>query len=286
MSALDSTIAAAGSTRLDSLLTRSAQRTPHAVALRFEAREWSYAELEDAVDRVAVRLLGASLNGGDRVAAYGLNSDAYAVLFLACARAGLVHVPVNFALKGDELRYLLEDSGASLLAVDPVLRATAEAVQDAGGAASVRQVWDLLPPPGGETRPSVLTTALDAQVHGDAEALAAVSVGGDDLVQLLYTSGTTSAPKGAMMTHSALVAEYVSATLALDLDVEDRPLVAMPLYHSAAMHVFLMPYLALGATVRLLAKPDVGQILALVEAEYARSLFLAPTVWVPLANHP
>ncbi|RKW70506.1 fatty acyl-CoA synthetase [Galactobacter caseinivorans] len=286
MNALEDTIAAARSTRLDSLLTRSAERTPHAAALRFEEREWSYAELEAAVDRVAVRLLGAGLSRGDRVAAYGLNSDAYAVLFLACARAGLVHVPVNFALKGDELRYLLEDSGATLLAADPALRATVKAVFDAGGAASVRQVWDLLPPPGGEGHPSVLTTALDPAPHGGTEALAAVRVDGDDLVQLLYTSGTTSAPKGAMMTHAALMAEYVSATIALDLDAEDRPLVAMPLYHSAAMHVFLMPYLALGATVRLLPKPDVGQIVELVESERARSLFLAPTVWVPLANHP
>ena len=61
---------------------------------------------------------------------------------------------------------------------------------------------------------------------------------------------------------------------------------AMPLYHSAAMHVFLLPYLSLGATVRLLAAPDIPRMLELVETEHIGSLFLAPTVWVPLANHP
>jgi fatty-acyl-CoA synthase len=89
-----------------------------------------------------------------------------------------------------------------------------------------------------------------------------------------------------MMTHRALMAEYVSSVIALDFAAEDRPLVAMPLYHSAAMHVFLLPYLSLGATVRLLAKPAVPEILRYVEEEHIGSLFLAPTVWVPLANHP
>lgn len=281
-------IARARATTLDSLLTRSAERTPDVVALRFQERSWRYRELEDAVTRVAARLSDAGLVAGERVAAYGLNSDAYAVLFLACARAGLVHVPVNFALKGGELAYLLEDSGATLLVADPSLRPVVEQVMDDGRAGSVREVWDMLSGGGagdGEgAAPCVLSVA--AGLEGDAPAPLALSeCGAETLVQLLYTSGTTSAPKGAMMTHGSLLAEYVSATLALDLDVEDRPLVAMPLYHSAAMHVFLMPYLALGATVRLLAKPDVPEILRLVEEEHARSLFLAPTVWVPLANH-
>ncbi|HMT49895.1 MAG TPA: AMP-binding protein, partial [Dietzia sp.] len=103
---------------------------------------------------------------------------------------------------------------------------------------------------------------------------------------LLYTSGTTSRPKGAMMTHAALVHEYVSCILTLDLTADDEPLVTMPLYHSAAMHVFALPYLSLGATVHLMAAPDVPEILRRVEADKIGSLFLAPTVWVPLASHP
>jgi fatty-acyl-CoA synthase len=135
----------------------------------------------------------------------------------------------------------------------------------------------------GRSDPSLLETALDT--HADSAPLE-VTVAENDLLQLLYTSGTTSAPKGAMMTHAALVAEYVSSIIALDFTAEDRPLVAMPLYHSAAMHVFLLPYLSLGATVRVIPRPDVGEILRLVEEEHIGSLFLAPTVWVPLSNHP
>ena len=215
------------------------------------------------------------------MAAYGANSDAYAILFLACAVAGLVHVPVNFALKGDELIYLLEDSGAAVVVADEERLPLVNQVRADGRACTIEQVWTLLP--GTSETASILDTALDTEtVAGELEA----GVAGGDLAQLLYTSGTTSAPKGAMMTHVALVAQYVSSIIALDFTAEDRPLIAMPLYHSAAMHVFLLPYLSLGATIRLLAKPDIAEILARVETEHIGSLFLAPTVWVPLSNHP
>ena len=78
-----------------------------------------------------------------------------------------------------------------------------------------------------------------------------------------HTSGTTARPKGAMMTHQALAAEYVSCVIALDFTPQDNPLIAMPLYHSAAMHVFLLPYLSIGASVHLMPGPDVPEILRL-----------------------
>ncbi|GAA1355597.1 acyl-CoA synthetase [Arthrobacter rhombi] len=265
-----------------SVLRRSVSRNGRVTAIRFEDREWTYAGLEEAVHRVARRLLSHGLAAGDRVAAYGANSDAYAILYLACAEAGLVHVPVNFALKGDELAYILEDSGAGLVVADPAMQPLVDQIRAAGKAAQVTDVWLMLPG-GGDGQQSVLETAQDASA--EAATPEAVVTGGD-LLQLLYTSGTTSAPKGAMMTHAALVAEYVSSVIALDFTADDRPLVAMPLYHSAAMHVFLLPYLSLGATVRLIARPDIAEILRRVEEEHIGSLFLAPTVWVPLSNHP
>lgn len=294
MTTTDATIAQAGANTLGALLARTASRNAQNTALRFEDREWTYAELERAVHRVAHRLRGAGLADGARVAAYGLNSDAYVILFLACATAGYVHVPVNFALKGDELAYLLEDSGAELLVADPALLPRVGEVRDQGRAAGVGQVWPFLEEgqaeghDGGARHPASGTTALLSTALDDSAPDAALElpVGDEDLAQLLYTSGTTSAPKGAMMSHRALIAEYGATIVALDMTEEDRPLVCMPLYHSAAMHVFLMPYLSLGATIRLLAKPDVPETLRLVEAEHIGSLFLAPTVWVPLSNHP
>lgn len=264
------------------LLRRTVSRNGSTDAVLFEDRRWTYDQLEKGVDRVARRLMGLGLSKGARIAAYGANSDAYLLLFLACAKTGLVHVPVNFALKGDELSYLLNDSGASLVVADPELLPLVGEVGSSGRAPAVEHVWSMYPG-NDSSEPSLLETALSEDLD---TVTAEVSVGEHDLLQLLYTSGTTSAPKGAMMTHAALIAEYISSIIALDFTADDRPLIAMPLYHSAAMHVFMLPYLSLGATIRLIARPDVGKILGLVEKEHLGSLFLAPTVWVPLSNHP
>ncbi|WP_219844189.1 fatty acyl-CoA synthetase [Arthrobacter sp. MYb213] len=275
-------VAAETSNTIGALLRRSTARNPEATALLFEDRRWTYHELELAVQRVARRLVDANFPAGSRVAAYAANSDAYAILFLACALTGLVHVPVNFALKDKELSYLLEDSGAVLVITDEQRASLVHQVMEQGQTPTVEQVWALLPTE--ERHDSILDTAMDP--NAPVAMMQNAHVASSALAQLLYTSGTTSAPKGAMMTHASLMAQYVSAIIALDLTDEDRPLIAMPLYHSAAMHVFLLPYLSLGASIRLLAKPDMAQMLELVESERIGSLFLAPTVWVPLSNHP
>lgn len=253
---------------IDGMLRRSAARTPARTALRFAQRRWTYRELDDGVSRAAAHLLALGLRPGDRVAAYGLNSDAYVIGFLACARAGLVHVPVNFALKNDELSYLISQSGARAALVDPVL------AQDFSTAAAVEHVVTL--------RDGAGSLAEVAAIGAVPEMSSAADAG--DLAQLLYTSGTTSRPKGAMMTHEALVYEYISCIDALDFDCDDNPLVAMPLYHSAGMHVFMLPYLSIGATVHLIEKPDITEILHCIQDRRIGSLFLAPTVWVPLAG--
>lgn len=259
---------------VDGVLRRSAATFPDRTALTFDGRAWTYRALDDAVTRAAARLAGLGLDPGDRVAAYGTNSDAYVIGFLACGRTGVVHVPVNYALTGAELTYLLTQSGARAVLVDPALAGPLDAVR--GDLDALEHVLPLRDSP---------SSLLDASSGGglpDSTPLATAT----DLAQLLYTSGTTSKPKGAMMTHEALVYEYVSAVIALDLTADDNPLIAMPLYHSAAMHVLLLPYLSVGASVNLMAAPDIPEILRRIEAERIGSLFLAPTVWVPLANHP
>ncbi|MFF1421496.1 fatty acyl-CoA synthetase [Streptomyces sp. NPDC058280] len=254
---LDSTV--------DGVVRRSAARIPDRVAVRYADRVWTYAELDAAVSTAAALLRAHGLADGDRVAAYGHNSDVYLIAFLACARAGLVHVPVNQHLTGDDLAYLVAQSGSALVLADPALAGRLPA------GVPVRALRD--------TDDSLLT-ALDTPKPYERE--------GDpgDLVQLLYTSGTTALPKGAMMTHRALVHEYVSALTALDLRETDRPVHSLPLYHSAQTHVFLLPYLAVGAENTILDAPDPVTIFDLVGAGRADSLFAPPTVWIALAGHP
>ena len=254
---------------------RSARRNRERLALSFGARRWSYDELLRAVDATAGALVAAGLSRGERVAAYGRNSDAYLILWLACTRAGLVHVPVNYALTAPELDYLLRQSGATALFHDPALASLA---MDTAKAAGIQLVGTLH---GGDGF-DVLTAA-----SGPADPrLDLLPVDDNDLVQLLYTSGTTAAPKGAMMTHRALLSEYMACALELDLKREDRALAALPLYHSAQMHVFTMPQLLLGASTLLIEAPAADTVLRLCEEEAITSFFAPPTVWISLLRHP
>ena len=259
---------------VDGIIRRSAQTFGDRVALRFTDREWTYAALDQATSRAARHLLGLGLVKGDRVAAFGKNSDAYLIGFLACARAGLVHVPLNYNLTGAELSYLLCQSGSRAVLVDPALAVTLDHVDDEARDLLAHRIMLR------DTTGSLLEMATTGEVP-----TVEVEVEDSDLAQFLYTSGTTSRPKAAMMSHKALVHEYLSCIVGLDLSADDNPLHVMPLYHSAQMHVFLMPWLAIGATNTLLEVPDPGEILRRIEHDGHRAFFAAPTLWIAIANH-
>jgi fatty-acyl-CoA synthase len=190
-----------------------------------------------------------------------------------------VHVPVNFNARHDELVYLLTQSEPRLAFIDPLLAEPVDAVAERLGTMLLGTLHG-----GGvsRARDDVLVWATDqtAAVHEED------GVRDTDLVQLLYTSGTTSQAKGAMLTHRALVHEYVSAIVAFELSQRDTPLHSLPLYHSAQLHCFLMPALAVGATNHLLPAPNLDEMFERVSRDGIDSLFLPPTVWVGLANHP
>ena len=252
------------------VLARAAAKFRGRPALHFAGRCWTFQDLDTAAGRVAGRLQAAGLAPGDRVAVFGRNSAAYLLTWLGCCRAGLVHVPANYALTAPELRYLLQQSGASLLLHDPALATTAAAAADLPRGTLY----------GGD--------ALDMLTAADDPAWAAAEVALDDqaAAQLIYTSGTTSAPKGALMSHAGMLAEYMSNIVELDIAAEDRALAALPLYHTAQLHCFTMPMLLRGAETHLLEAPAPDICLAMVEAHRITSFFAPPTVWINLLRHP
>ena len=264
-------VAAARRDSVDAALRRVAAVQRDKVALRFGERAWSFADLNRAAGRVAQRFAALGLQPGDRIAAYGRNSDAYLIAWLGCLRGGFVHVPVNYALTGSELGYILAQSGARLVLTSPALEPNLAglAVEYAGrfeGGAPL----------------DVLATALDPH----APEAAGADPGPDTLAQIVYTSGTTAAPKGAMMTHGAMLAEYMSCIHAMDLAETDRTLAALPLYHTAQMHALTMPQLLIGAATVLIEAPVPDLVLRLIEAHRITSFFAPPTVWISLLRHP
>jgi len=251
-------------------LARAVRRSPDKTAIRFGERAWTYRELEDAAARVAGSLAEWGLRPGDRVAAFGKNSDAYVLLWLACLRTGLIHVPVNFSMTRAEAEYIVTQSGASAIFADPSLAGRVDGLPC--------RVSGTLH---GGSGHDILAAAMRGPVAPVLEELADATP-----AQILYTSGTTSAPKGAVLTHRALMAEYISTIVACDVDASDYSLAALPLYHSAQMHVFLMPLLLCGGTTLIAESPEAGSCLRTIRDEGITSFFAPPTVWIALLRHP
>ncbi len=235
-------------------------------ALVFGDRTWSFNDLDRAAARIARRFADMGLRQGDRIAAYGRNSDGYFIAWLACVRGGFVHVPVNYALTGEELSYIVRQSGARMVMTTPALASHLDGI-------SVEHIVlfdDLIP----IARDSTAPVGVEPELEDDS------------LAQIVYTSGTTAAPKGAMMTHRAMMAQYYSCIHNMDYAESDQALAALPLYHTAQTHAFTMPQLLVGARTILIEAPDPATVLRLIEAERITSFFAPPTVWISLLRHP
>ena len=281
---LTATIAEARRHALGDLLRRSAARVPRRTALRFRDRSHTYAELDTVVDRVANALTARGVAKGDRVALLSHNDDGYVVLTFALARLGAIAVPVNFMLGAGEVAYILDHSGATGVVAEAALLPVAQgAIEQAGRADEVR-VRGVLGGDGGDL-PGGWEAFETWAAHDDATA-PRVPVADDDVLQLMYTSGTESRPKGVMMTSRSLVGQYVSCIVDGRYSAADVALHALPLFHVAAQHCFLNPNLYLGGTNVVLDGPDPATVLATVERERITSLFCPPTVWIGLLRHP
>jgi len=273
---LRTNVATARHDSIGAALRRSALRARDTIALRFGPRAWTYTALDRGANRVARRLLAAGLEPGQRLAAFGRNSDAYLLAWLGCVRAGVIHVPVNFALKPDELGYIVRQSGAAAVVCDPALAGTVDASTDARAVAIHGRFHG-----GGDAMLDVLSAAQDERIDDSP-----VDLSNDEgIAQILYTSGTTADPKGAVMTHAAFLAHYESCIVSADQSAADRTLDALPLYHSAQMHCFIMPHLLLGASAVLIDAPDPALCLRLIEEHRITAFFAPPTVWISLLRH-
>ena len=281
---LTTTIARARRHALGDLLRRSAALVPGKTALRYRDRTYTYAGLDAAADRVANALTARGVARGDRVALLSHNDDGYVVLTFALARLGAIAVPVNFMLQAGEVAYILEHCGATGVVAEAALLPVArEAIDLAGREESVR-VRGVLGSEGGDP-PDGWEAFETWAAHDDATA-PQVDVADDDVLQLMYTSGTESRPKGTMMTSRSLVTQYVSCIVDGRYTAGDVALHALPLFHVAAQHCFLMPNLYLGGTNVVLDGPDPATLLETVERERVTSLFCPPTVWIALLRHP
>jgi fatty-acyl-CoA synthase len=274
---ITTTLSKAREHSIGDLLRRSARREPNKLALICGNVRWTFAELDAICNRLGRGLPSLGVTKGDRVAVLSRNSHAFAALRFAVARIGAVLVPINFMLNPDEINFILKNSGAKLLATGPDLVEPAHAAV-AKGCAVEKLIW--LPGEDPETPPAGFSTFEDL-LHADGSFLEA-SVDSRDLAQIIYTSGTESLPKGAMLTHEAVMWQYVSCVIDGGMAAADNVLHALPLYHCAQLDVFLGPQIYLGASGVITGKPAADNILSLIEAHGITAFFAPPTIWIAM----
>lgn len=277
---LDTVVAQARSHTLGDIPRRSARKQPDKVAIIDGDVTLTFAEFDDLVDRAAAALCDNGFAPGDRVALLAHNCWQYAVLAFATARAGVVLVPVNFMLTAEEISYLLTHSKASGFIVEDDLIATAEQAMRLGGVVRTRAALmstGRQAPQGWDDFAQWLTTAAPApQLHIDD----------DQLLRLMYTSGTESRPKGVMHTSRTLMWQYVSTIVAGSMSGDDVEIHSLPLYHCAQLDNFFATDIYLGATSIILPRPDPETVLRTIAQYRVTNYFAPPTVWISLLRCP
>ena len=262
-------------------LHRTARRLPTRLAIACGAIRWTYAEFDALVDRLASGVAKLGVAQGDKVAVLARNSHGFAALRFALARRGAVLVPINFMLKADEVAYILRHAGAKVLATDSGLAALAREA-----AALDTQVGQFIWLPSEDPSEPVPGMRTFDELAACTEPMPDVTLGSFDLAQIVYTSGTESTPKGAMLTHDAVLWQYVSCVINAEIAEDDRALHALPLYHCAQLDVFFGPAIYIGSSNVITSKPVPDNLLALIEKHQITSFFAPPTVWIALLRSP
>ncbi|NQD89387.1 o-succinylbenzoate--CoA ligase [Paenarthrobacter sp. CM16] len=257
-----------------------------ATALISGEQTLSYATLADRTDRLANALKDRGVAKGDRVAYLGENHPSFVETFFACGLVGAIFVPLNTRLAAPELQFQLQDSGARLLVSAEALDVVAsESVTD------TVVTHRLVVAPEHDTDGFAPKLPSGVEHYGEVMAAASATpleetVTLDDAAMILYTSGTTGKPKGALLTHGNITWNCINTVVDMDLNRNDVALMISPLFHVASLDMGLLPMLLKGATVVLEAKFDAGRVLELVGRHNVTTLNGVPTTFQMLCDHP
>ncbi len=225
---------------LGELLNLSARRYPKRVAIVFGQKKISYKTLNDSTDHLAAGLIHLGIKKQDKVAIFLDNCPEFMISYFSILKAGAVVVPVNYMLKIEEARFILQDSSAKCLITSRAYLDMAEELR-----LRIDSLKDIVTTT--KTKSNVLDFhALRRDPRG---ALDKVSPDPGDLAVVLYTSGTTGFPKGAMLSHYNLISNALDSVGAIKADYKDSFICILPLFHSFAATVCMNMPLAAGAKI-------------------------------------
>ncbi|HYQ92775.1 MAG TPA: AMP-binding protein, partial [Candidatus Competibacteraceae bacterium] len=263
------------------MLRRTCYHVPDKPALLFGDYCLSYTQLEAECNQVANALLDLGVKKYDRVAILAHNTVHHVLTWLGTAKTGGIYLGLNYLLRGPDLAYCLNHSESTVLIVEDALY---DLVKDVlTELATVKHlIWSSQG--AGQLAPDGFLD-FDAWYRAYPATEPEVVLRIEDPVQMTYTSGTESRPKGVILNHQALIAEYLACIIDGEYERNDINLNALPIYHCAQRDVFMNPIFWVGGT-NILIGPDIRAILAAIACHRVTVFFAPPTVWIGLLRHP
>jgi len=237
-------------------------------------RRLAYGPLNAAATHLAAWLLGQGLQKGDRIMLLAEHGIDNVVLFGAAQKTGLVLVPVNYRLAPPEIDYLVGNCTPKLLLYHNQFEAQVHALKAADNLRAIPYSW--------------LSQQVEqwAQTTTPAPALPHTDIANDDPLFILYTSGTTGFPKGALYTHNMLQWNSLNTTISLDLTSADKTICCTPCFLTGGWNVLLTPLLHRGGQVVMMKKFDADMVLTLLEQHRHQLFFAVPTMLKMMQESP
>lgn len=256
---------------------------PEKTAILFEDRSISYRQLHMRSNATSCWLQSLGIEKGDRVAVLLENCPEFIELYLACSRLGAIFVPINFRLASPEVDYLIRHSRPRLFVFSKRFKNTFQSLDSE----SYRP--PLLAAVVGDAKPSnrVFNYDLDTQSFEGKTPFITPSLGPADPEEphvIMYTSGTTGRPKGAVLSHRKTFFNCLNAEIFFQLSFQDRMLVMLPLFHSGGLFIQASPCLFKGATLVIHSRFDPGKTYRDIERFKITKLLGVPTVFRSLLS--
>jgi acyl-CoA synthetase (AMP-forming)/AMP-acid ligase II len=267
-------------------LTRTAARYPGALALADGNRRLTYREFNSLVNRFAHGLAARGYSRGDALALASGNSIEFLVTYYACAKLGVVCVPVNLGWRADEVAYVLGHSRSRGIVIESrLIPALAETVSKQPGVA------DVIVAPGTEGEAAdrsseIVGAGTFADLAGGDDSEPECLVDDRDPLSYLYTSGTTAFPKGVVGNHIAIYLESLSMAVEARFNETDRFVAMMPMFHTAQLNCHCTAAVMVGAALFIERGFDAARLLELIETERITQIFGLPMMYRQLLDHP
>ncbi|MFL2755708.1 MAG: class I adenylate-forming enzyme family protein [Dehalococcoidia bacterium] len=258
---------------------------PDRIAIIFEGQKTSYSDLFNRVIILANSLKSIGLTSGDRIAVMQVNCPAHIELYFASALLDLVYVPLNFRSTKEELSHMLEDSSPRVIFSGERYVSMIDSLKPTLGFLDHFYILD------GDNddwiRYESLISESELTISGDFIELPEITPYSedDDLTMLMFTSGTTGFPKGVMLTHESFSSYILSNVMPADIEVEEKNILTVPLYHIAGVQAFMAAIYG-GRTLIIQKQFRPDEWMELVQKEKVNRAMMVPTMLKMIIDHP